>query len=128
VTDIPALAVPAPAPPYPPHLLPGQKILSGPEILAHLTHTLAAGRGAATIIHTYPTGQDFTTRTIDQLWTDCSIHAITHPDVSMGANESAAQKQIRQKLALKELMRRNMPRAEVIQRLFSHQEGQVPRY
>ena len=129
VTDIPALAVPAPAGPYPPHLLPGQKILSAPEILAHLTHTLAAGRAAATIAHTYPTGQNFRTRTIDQLWNDCDVmtNGRTLTDINTGVPEAPAQKLIRQKLALKELMRRHSARVKLIQRIFSHQEGQVPR-
>lgn len=129
VTDIPALAVPAPPPPYPPHLLPGQKVLSAPEILAHLTHTLAAGRAATTIAHTYATGQDFTTRTIDQLWDDCDVmtNGTTLTDINTGVAEPPTQKKIRQKLALKELMRRHSARVELIQQIFSHQEGQVPR-
>lgn len=105
----------------------GEKVLSGVEIASHLTHTLAAGRAAATIGKSYPTGQDFTARSDDQLWTDCSLGVITHLDVNTLANETPAQKQIRQKLALKELMRRYPGSAELVQRIFDHDEGQTAR-
>ena len=106
----------------------GEKALLGTEIAAHAAHTTAMGRGLADMAGRYPTGQDPAARTDNELWTDCSLTAITHPDVTQATHqEDAGQKAIRQKMALKELMRRYPARSLLVQRIFGHDQGQTPR-
>jgi len=156
ITDVPALVVPptpapgapipggaavvaplpgahAPPPVLPVASRPGTKGLSGPDIETHLTATTAAGRGAPTIGDTYPTGQDFSLahRPDMQLWDDLVVvgaGAVLLPNVTVGQPaETVPQRLVRQKLALAELRRRHAAQAEIIQSIFSHDEGASPR-
>jgi hypothetical protein len=129
----PAAPVHAVAAPLLPAQQPGGKVLSGPEIESHLQATVAAGRAAPTIEDSYPTGQLFTpgSRTDLQLWDDLKVNAAGAyflPNMNPASpGETPAQRQIRQKLALRELMRRYPARASVIQSIFAHDEGATPR-
>jgi hypothetical protein len=106
----------------------GKKALLGSEIVEHVRHTGAMGRGLAGVEGRYPTGQDPTQLTDVNLWRDCRIGGITYPDVNQPAHrETAAQKLIRQKMALRTLMEKYPDRAEIVQRIFAHDEGRTPR-
>jgi hypothetical protein len=107
----------------------GQKKLSGPEVVALVEATARAKRTLSEVEKIYPTGQKFTDATerdVDQLWQDCDI-TVALKDVANSKPETDAQKRIRQKLALGELMRRNPGTQKRIQQIFAHDEGRTPR-
>ncbi|MBO9702165.1 MAG: hypothetical protein J7604_18290, partial [Sporocytophaga sp.] len=119
----------------------GEKILSGKEIEGHLRHTVDNGaRAGKDIEKLFPTGQNFKGMSNDELWYYCALdHANVTPgfkpgtttgailkDTSTGADETADQAIIRQKLALKEL-KTKYGKPEAVQRMFFEYEGQKPR-
>lgn len=99
----------------------GKQVLSGREILASVNDAVAGHRGAATVDTHFPTGEALANYNPDQLWSFCALANPPNPA------ETQQQAPIRQKLALRALMKLYPQNADVVQAIFIHNEGQAPR-
>ncbi|MFT6777238.1 MAG: hypothetical protein ACJAV1_001155 [Paraglaciecola sp.] len=127
----PIAPVPGVIVPLAPQHQPGNTALTGQDIHAHVEATFASGRNSLTASSNYPTGQQIATRDVNQLWLDCRVThggALLLPNTTGGQpNETAAQRLVRQKMALQELIARHAGRGAIVQSIFSHDEGQSAR-
>lgn len=98
----------------------GKQVLSGPEILASVNDAVAGQRGAATIDTHFPTGEAIPAQA-NALWHYCVLANQPNPA------ETPQQALIRQKLALRALMKLHPQNADIIQAIFAHNQGQGPR-
>jgi hypothetical protein len=107
----------------------GERLLTSSQLHAHLTTRIGAiqgGHAVPNLGNLHPTGQDYTTRTRDELWLDCGPGAI-HQDVRTNQPETAQQIEMRRKLALNYLKTRAGYSAKLVQAVFDHDSGQTPR-
>jgi hypothetical protein len=107
----------------------GERLLTSSQLHAHLTTRvggLATGHPVPNLGNLYPTGQDYTALTEDQLWLDCASAGI-YQDVVTHAPETPDQIEMRRKLALSRLKTGMGLSATAVQAVFNHDNGQTPR-
>jgi len=107
----------------------GERLLTSAELYAHLTTNVAGvanNQPVPALGNLYPTGQDYTVRTKDQLWLDCGPGVI-HQDTRTNQPETLAQVEMRRKLALNRLKTGFGYSSRLVQAVFNYNDGQTPR-